>query len=153
MTNKFICRGISKETGKFVYGYYYCSDNSHYILNFEKEKLPEFEMKEGIGYPVPQTISISTEITKEPDRWTELFDKNNKNIYEGDILEYKDLDHEINEIHIVKWGGEGDENVGYINKNGDMNVGNVYGYLVGEYNIDDYEVIGNIHFNKDLLKK
>jgi hypothetical protein len=43
--DRFICRGISKETGEFVYGYYVSDKgNEHYLITSKSEFL---EGKEG----------------------------------------------------------------------------------------------------------
>lgn len=78
MTNKFLARGISKETGKFVYGYYVKIEKRHYLM--ETKTAPLFEKG------CLMVKDWLTEITKEPDRCTTYLDKNKKPIYENDKI-------------------------------------------------------------------
>lgn len=84
--NKHHCRGISKDTGKFVFGFpFYCGMNKKWYLIKDSVKvkvIDEISIKQYLEY---------VEITQEPDRFTELKDKNSKLIYERDILEAYDI--------------------------------------------------------------
>jgi hypothetical protein len=86
MTNKFTARGISKETGKFVYGYYVKGSKGskdEVLTNVEAHYIVE----EGIQpYDVFPHLSF-TEITQEPDRCLDFKDKNGKIGYENDNIE------------------------------------------------------------------
>jgi hypothetical protein len=142
--NKFITRGISKETGEFVYGYYIklgISDIKHYII--EENNLE-------IVNTSARNLNLSfedwlTEITQEPDRWTGLtglFDNINKKLWENDIVKYKRFNGDKDHIGNIRKSSRGyvvnrDDNLGYFNLD-------VLVYI---------KVIGNIHFNKKILEE
>ena len=79
-------------------------------------------------------------------QFTGLKDKNGKEIYDKDILRYKDKDKNIDEIILVSGEYEGYEGCFIAIIKGVMK-----GYL-HEYTYDDLEVIGNIYENEELLK-
>jgi uncharacterized phage protein (TIGR01671 family) len=78
-------RGQRKDTKEWVYGYYYCFGNMHYIHVIEQfvcgASLSSVEV-------IPETVGQSTGLP----------DKNGKEIYEGDTVKIND-----NEICIVEY--------------------------------------------------
>ena len=95
----------------------------HMVYDWETSDLIEYVGFNGNGY-----FDIM--------QYTGLKDKNGKEIYEGDILR-----DDRDEIRIVEWRvGEDDE---------------VRNYIAGFwlfYEPDEYEVIGNIYENPELIK-
>ncbi len=73
----------------------------------------------------------------ESEQYTSLKDKNGREIYEGDIMDYR---KECGALHVVKWS-EG------------FGEGSVLGIdCSGTLGITMSEVIGNIHENPELLE-
>ena len=119
-------RGKRIDNGEWVYGYLFQVWEDAYILW-------------GTINGIPNMIKVET---KTVGQYIDLKDKNKKEIYEGDIVEYKfreDLD-EIQEE--VKW--EKDD-TGFTPFNDYCYEDKV---LFGK----DCEIIGNIHKNPNLLK-
>lgn len=80
----------------------------------------------------------------EIELWTGLTDKNGKKIYEGDIVEFTD---DFDDIYFLKINFSCIYGVSFTdddNANFEINIG-----LIKE----SFEVVGNIHENKDLLNK
>jgi len=74
-------------------------------------------------------------------QFTGLSDKNGKEIYEGDIVSWKPTRGEL--ISTIAWS---DENGGWVALHSPTE-----GKKVDQMYMDNFEVIGNIHENKDLL--
>lgn len=70
-------------------------------------------------------------------QYTGLKDKNGKEIYEGDIVEYKDESSRVNRL-VVKWNG--------------IDASFDFGWVRTRYASTNGEVIGNIYENPDLLE-
>jgi hypothetical protein len=89
--NLFICRGISKETNEFVFGYYFYEKQNkrHVIIRNEKIDNADYFLVE------------KTQIIQKPDRSLNFIDKNGKNIFEHDNIKVND---EISEnIELDVW--------------------------------------------------
>lgn len=99
-------------------------------------------------------------LTDTIGQFTGLFDKNGKEIYEGDILrgdDYPFYDAEkdsYNYYAIVEWDEEAAQFYAYIHLAKDAEVRGI-SQGIGEdmENLREMEVIGNIHDNPELLNK
>ena len=125
-------RGKASHNGEWLYGDLINIHGEHHILG-------EDDMRED-GHHVTQDSDRPTWV--EPDtigQFTSLYDKNRKEIYEGDILKAGDI--ELLEVRFVRgvfaflWNGNLDEEF-------------PTSYPTHEW----AEVIGNIHDNPELLK-
>jgi len=140
MDNKFITRGISKETNEFVYGYYVHYDNGNRdIIVYEVEEYLRVTTSDDLrknGKLNTVKIPKLAEITQEPDRWTGLKDDYDNKIWEKDILrrndEYNYIVRAFRQVEQV-WSG-------YYRNISDICV------------ISECKIIGNTHFNKELLE-
>lgn len=100
-------------------------------------------------------ISINKGVISSEDKdiilmqFTGLKDKNGKEIYEGDILKVYSNYMEKPEIYLVKWFGDKDYPAFDLENWESESNGLSELSQSGEY---DYEVIGNIFENTDLIK-
>ena len=136
MNNRYICKAKRKDNGEWVEGYYVCNGEHCYIFsgklgiinkNFNWER---YEV-------IPETVG----------QCTELKDKNGKLIFEGDIIRTKEYGR------VIAHSTVSDYDIFRITYVPAMfrieNIHRAFN-LVG--NSADYEVIGNMHDNPDLLE-
>lgn len=125
-------RGKASHNGEWLYGDLINIHGEYHILG-------EDDMRED-GHHVTQDSDRPTWV--EPDtigQFTSLYDKNRKEIYEGDILKAGDIG--LLEVRFVRgvfaflWNGNLDEE-----------------FPTGSPTHEWAEVIGNIHDNPELLK-
>ena len=122
-------RGRRIDNGEWVYGYFVgTTDSVAIIIPFEKVNYDVGYIGESeCCYCLPETIG----------QFTGLYDKNGKEIYEGDIYRYDNPDS-INEVSYCAGGGF----AGF----------DLTPAIHSENRLLDVEVIGNIHDNPELLK-
>jgi uncharacterized phage protein (TIGR01671 family) len=81
-----------------------------------------------------------------PMQFTGLYDKNGKEIYEGDILNITNRYDDYEIYASIEWDNE-EARWGYCKKDGDdVEVGSLY-----DIGANEYEVIGNIYENPNLI--
>lgn len=132
---QILFRGYNLKDNKWLYGYYLVNRGQHFIC------------PEGIQNPLASWEDFVVD-EESVGQWTELRDKNGKQIYEGDIVNRS-----------VAACNYADGAVGAIEDVLEVVYDN-FGFLPfleldwGAYdgNMPDYNVIGNIYENKELLE-
>ena len=111
-----------------------CGENTHDVIYFHDNNIAYYyNLQNGCGSPE----------TYELMQYTGLKDKNEKEIYEGDIVNILDENTNEDESYVVKYsdidGRYELEGEGYI-----LHFGNIFSYQC--------EIIGNIYDNPELLE-
>ena len=125
-------RGKSLTTGEWLYGSHFNDGAEDYILPNVPSGADDYERYQ---------VDLNT-----VGQYTGLCDKNDNEIYEGDILQMNgSAKLEVQFLH----GG-----FGYCLMFGDVLFGGNSSFRFNPFDKDEsFEVIGNIHDNKELLKK
>lgn len=135
MENRIIFRGKNIHTGEWLYGDYHREGKTHYITN-----PGDFLRKYA---PIEFIVDAKT-----IGQFTGLFDKNSKEIYEGDIVKTPLLDPIFGDVL-----SDAFDNAQIEFSNGSF----VVSYYNGNHKIyiqdlsDKIEVIGSIHDNPSLI--
>ena len=138
---EILFRGKRKDNGEWVEGFLVIAEDTFkpdnektcFILEADASYFGHGEFS-GVERVIPETIG----------QFTGLTDKNGKKVFEGDILK-TDKFSEPNKKYIVKYDlqfgafiGQDRYNVYFVTFDGDS---------------DQFEIIGNIHDNPELLKE
>nr|DAL42833.1 MAG TPA_asm: YopX protein [Caudoviricetes sp.] len=129
-----------KDNGKWVEGYYTECNGKTFVGIDISISIDEFEV---FCTPIIRWIEVDLETLCQ---FTGLCDKNGNRIWENDIL-MAHLDEfypEDTTYEIVEWGVAG--LVG-------NETGSVDREYLGEFDLEHYEVVGNIFDNKELLQE
>lgn len=121
---EILFRGKRMDNGEWVEGHFYITHSGEYEIGCYNREL---NIERWTHVVEPTTVG----------QYTGLQDKNGKRIFEGDIVA------DGNEIFVCFWDGC---NVEFGVKNKDLSFGIAY------LPITEYEVIGNIHDNPELLE-
>ena len=124
----------TKYINGWIYGDYLKNDVSHFIITGFNER------HDNSGYPSIDINFWQKVVSNTVGQFTGLYDKNAKEIYEGDIIRfYNDMDN-LKLAGVVKFG------------NGAFYIDCDWysGYRLMDY---DMEILGNIHDNPELLEK
>ena len=126
-SREVIFRGKRTDCGEWVEGD---------LLHYESGEMAICKGFSKYGYEATEIIGRYKVIPKTIGQFTGLTDKNGKRIFEGDIVRYED-------------------DIGYVIYNGDdarFLVDSPNMYISMDYS-NEFEVIGNIHDNPELLQK
>jgi uncharacterized phage protein (TIGR01671 family) len=127
-------RGKRLDNGEWVYGYFYEECKNTYIIEDRQHQKNDLCARN-----IPYRVATET-----VGQYTGLKDKNGKEIYKGDIIEYRGMHYVI-----VFWSGMFYASVEECNK--DIYGGYpLWGCLDEDHKIAG--VIGNVHDNPSLLK-
>ena len=154
---EILFRGKRKGIGEWVYGYYaYCTDG----CEFSHRIHTTFAETYGGEYLSPVWFEV---IPETVGQYTGLTDKNGKQIFEGDIVEFEShgfipniergsvifkrgcygIEYEDDLGKRLEWGKQF-HRIGTVSQWQDMGASGTITYT--------YELIGNIHDNPELLK-
>ena len=161
MLEKMKFRGKRVDNNEWVYGHLVKCGNKYYIIDEPEYKIydiecgdytSEFDCIEGFIYEViPETIGLHAH----------TIDKNNKEIYVGDILFVKESGYqfypypndgyiEINGLFIVKF--ELPNNGVFLESIEKVNLHPKHIIEIGMFKQESFEIVGNIYENRELLE-
>jgi uncharacterized phage protein (TIGR01671 family) len=142
MTRQIKFRGKRIDNGKWLYGNYIQVGDHEYIYPFEDLEPDGHHLVQISDKPhlvIPETVG----------QFTGLTDRNGKEVYEDDILEFTFFYYGEKEIEVCKKGIIDFEDSSFV-----FSVSKEEVYYFSNLYFDsesDIEVIGNIHDNKDLI--
>ena len=145
-------RGKDKNTGKWVYGFYLEQD----IYNIGSKNTKRDLLIKNAGVIVQNSEHDSGVVVDKETlgQYTGLKDKNGKEIYEGDIIEFS-YDMFVGNFDTFAAKGKVvlEEGAFYVEVFENERTTKDEAYLLYSINLDTIEVVGNIYENKELLNE
>lgn len=135
---KIVFRGFNKKRGIWLYGNYILNRGAHFIAPQEFADGKTWEDYEVEEESIGQFIG--------------LYDRNGKEIYEGDIIDVhipcNSIGKEEHRTRVVVWNEKYDR-FEFQDKRGDC----IADSVGAKYNVVYYEVVGNVFDNPELLEE
>lgn len=133
-------RGKRKDNEEWIYGNLIIDEDKYYICLGINEHIKRNNYEVYMIEVIPETIG----------QFTELYDINKKELYDGDIINIKD--ELLNNFdYLIKWNQEYLRYYLYSVNKKELN--KIGGILEAHLNSLKIEVIGNIYDNKNLLEE
>lgn len=128
---EILFRGKQKDNNEWIEGYLYITQRGQYeISRYSKS----YDCERYTSVVIPSTIG----------QYTGLTDKNGKKIFEGDIIDTPDR-----LVKVVWFAGNAQFDLHFIRYKDDVTTTNFKGIHMRD--LKEYEVIGNIYDNKEIL--
>lgn len=146
MDRKILFRGVDVETGKWLYGGYAVIEPPPVCVKGDDETQepakPCIVTEKGFAdWGMPRQYGMAEVIPSTIGQYTGLTDKNGTKIFEGDIVEGANFTPDGDGYGVVRYDDGAFEITG----------NDIYGTFHENYWGYDFEVIGNIHDNPELL--
>ena len=128
---EILFRGKQKDNDEWIEGYLYITQRGQYeISRYSKS----YDCERYTSVVIPSTVG----------QYTGLTDKNGNKIFEGDIIDTPDR-----LVKVVWFAGNAQFDLHFIRFKDDITITNFKGIHMRD--LKEYEVIGNIHDNSELL--
>ena len=128
---EILFRGKREYTGEWIEGYLYITQRGQYeISRYSKS----YDCERYTSVVIPSTVG----------QYTGLTDKNGKKIFEGDIIDTPDR-----LVKVVWFEGNSQFDLHFIRYKDEVTTTNFNGIYMRD--LKEYEVIGNIYDNKEIL--
>ena len=132
---KILFRGKRTDNGEWIFGYYeYVPVMDLHRIIYNYREIGDTTIESDWASVIPSTVG----------QYTGLTDKNGKKIFEGDIIDTPDR-----LVKVVWFAGNAQFDLHFIRYTNEVIITNFKGIHMRD--LKEYEVIGNIHDNPELL--